>query len=126
MYGDGDSVLKDESKQRHYLERAARLGDLFARHTLGHLEHECGNAELAFKHWKVSAVAGYKDSLADLRYCYMEGMMSKEEYAGILRDRQRAEDEMASKERNAATESRSRETVLDALREAIFASRDNN
>ena len=52
--------------------------------------------------------------------------MSKEEYAGILRNNQRATDEMASKERNAATESRSRETVIDALREAIFASRDNN
>ena len=64
--GSGVSVHKERSA---LFERVGALrGDILARYNIGCIEyHDLGNHEIAIRHWKISAEAGYQRSLNALR-----------------------------------------------------------
>ena len=103
-YENGDGVEMDKKKAKHYYELAAMNGDVHARHNLGCEEYEAGNYHRAFKHFILSARAGDKVSLDNVKYGYMNGMITKDEYANTLRTYQQRCDEMKSKDRIKAEE----------------------
>ena len=54
------------------------------------------------KHFILAAKAGYKLSLDELKEGFMDGMITKEEYANTLRAYQTRYDEMKSEDREKA------------------------
>ena len=56
------------------------------------------------KHFMLSARAGSKKSLDTVKKGFMRGLVTKDEYANILRANQRAHDEMKSDMRDRAEE----------------------
>ncbi|KAL7531408.1 hypothetical protein ACHAWF_003757 [Thalassiosira exigua] len=90
---------RDSTKTRHYLEKATKLGSARARYNLGCVENDEGNDIQVLNHWKIAAAIGFKDALEAVLVCYNRGLLSKEEYEGILRSSQKAKEEEWSKER---------------------------
>ena len=99
-YDNGDGVEVDENKARHFYELAAMNGDVDARHNLGCLEGKAGNHHRACKHFILAARAGYKRSLENVKEGFMNGIVTKDEYANTLRAYQSRQDEMKSDDRN--------------------------
>ena len=79
-------------------------GDVLARHNLGCEEEEAGNHHRACKHYILAARAGYKykDSLDCLKAGFMDGIITKDDYANTLRAYQSRQDEMKSDDRDKA------------------------
>ena len=75
----------DKKKARHYYELAAMNGDMNARHNLGCMEGQAGNDHRAHKHFIIAAKAGYKKSLDYVKEGFVDGIVTKEEYANALR-----------------------------------------
>ena len=94
----------DKKKAKYYWELAAINGDLNARHNLGCEEFEAGNIARAYKHYILAAKAGFKMSLDEVKEGFMEGYVTKDEYANTLRAYQKRCDEMKSKDRDKAIE----------------------
>ena len=69
LYHHGKGVRKDTKKDKYYLELGAMGGDVLARHNLGSMEWNAGNTNRAVKHYRISAGAGYDESLKNLREC---------------------------------------------------------
>ena len=65
------------------------------------MEGRAGNHHRAYKHFMLAARAGYKPSLDELKDGYMDGIVTKDEYANTLRAYQQRYDEMKSDDRNA-------------------------
>ena len=102
-YNNGRGVVMDKKKAKHYYELAAMNGDLHARHYLGYIEAQAGNDHRAMKHFILAAKAGFKKSLDDaVRVGFMNGIVTKDEYANILRAYQQQHDEMKSDTRDKA------------------------
>ena len=101
-YQEGTGVEVDKKKAKHYYELAAMGGNLEARHNLGCFEGQAGNYQQAFKHFIISASAGYKDSLGVIKHGYTSGHVTKEEYANTLREYQKNQDETKSEARDIA------------------------
>ena len=100
-YGRGVEV--DKKKAKYYWELAAMTyGELTARHNLGCMEEDADNELRAYKHFIIAANAGYKKSLDKVKSGYMEGHVTKNEYANTLRAYQSREDEMKSDDRDKA------------------------
>ena len=59
-----------------------------------------GNTDIAFRHWRLSAAAGYQDSLDRLRVEVGKGKVSRDEYAATLQSFLTSYGEMKSKERD--------------------------
>ena len=93
---------KDEKESKYYFELAAMGVDVFSRHNLGCVENNAGNFDRAMKHWIISARAGDDDSLKEIRECFLEGHVTKEEFEKALRAHQVSNDEMKSEQREAA------------------------
>jgi len=90
MHGDGVGV--DMNKVKHYWELAVRGGNVLARHNLGVTEHETGNQQRAYKHWLIAARAGDKQSIDMVKNGFVDGFITKAEFANTLRayhDRQK-------------------------------------
>jgi hypothetical protein len=104
QYFNGIGVEVDEKKATHYYELAAMNGDIRARNNLGCSEGSAGNHHRAMKHFIISASAGHKLSLDNVKYGYTKGHVTKEEYANTLREYQKSQDEMKSKARDKALE----------------------
>jgi len=102
FYNEGQSVEKDMEKAIYHSEQAAIGGHPFARHNLGCEEENNGRIERAVKHYSITASLGYDDSLEDLRECYAEGSVQKEDFAAALRAHQAAVDATKSLERDVA------------------------
>ena len=102
VYNNGMGVEVDKKKAKHYLELAAMNGDVRARHNLGCEEFNAGNFHRAYKHFILSAKAGFKDSLDMLKDGFMGGIITKDEYTNTLRAYQQRHDEMKSKDRDKA------------------------
>ena len=83
-------------------------GDLDARYNLGLEESRGGNIDRAVKHWMISAGAGDDDSLKEIRQCFMNGHVTKNDFEKALRANKEAKDEMRSDQRNAAVAARGR------------------
>ena len=102
MYSNGRGVAIDKKKAKHYYELAAMSGYIKARHNLGCMEGRAGNHQRAFKHLFIAANAGDKLSLDTVKEGYMDGSVTKDEYANTLREYQKSQDEMKSKARDKA------------------------
>ena len=101
-YERGTGVEIDKKKAKFYYELAAMNGDVAAMHNLGRMEGLAGNDQRAFKHYIIAARAGGKVSLDSVKRGYMAGIVTKEEYANILREYQKNQDEMKSEARDKA------------------------
>ena len=101
-YYKGEGVGRDTNKAKYYYELAAVGGSVQARHNLGALEGNEGNAERAVKHWMISAGAGHDNSLAAIRAYFLRGHATKDEFERALRAHKEAKDEMKSVQRKAA------------------------
>ena len=99
-YDIGRGVEEDKKKAKHYYELAAMNGDVKARHNLGHVEGRAGNNNRAKKHFILAAKAGFKKSLDVVKQGYMNGIVTKDEYANFLRAYQQRHDEMISEARD--------------------------
>ena len=86
----------DVKQQRHYFELGAMKGCMTARHELGVLDWDTGDRKRAFKHFVISAKAGYEKSLKPIRDSYKEGYITKDEFTEILRSYQKKLEDMKS------------------------------
>ena len=109
MYHFGRGVEKDKEKGLYHLEEAAIKGDPDARYVLGYEESGKGRVERAVKHWIIAANLGDRESIQELKVCYADGKISKEDFAGALRAYQTAVDAAKSPQRE----------VGDALRKRM-------
>ena len=89
-------------KAKHYYELAAMMGDAGARHFLGCSEGMAGNLRRAFKHFTIAARSGHEESLDDIKAGFTSGLVTKDEYADVLRAYQKRQNEMKSDERDKA------------------------
>jgi len=101
-YHFGYGVEVDTKKAQHYWTLAALTGYVHARHSLGNIEFKAGNMDRAMKHWLIAARAGQDYSLDCVKAGYKNGLITKDEYADILRAYQARRNEMKSDEREAA------------------------
>ena len=101
-YDDGNGVQVDKKKARHYWELAAMSGQLDARHNLACLEGQAGNYHRAYKHFMVAARAGDEGSMDAVKRGFMNGFVTKVEYANALRAYEKIRDEMTSESREKA------------------------
>ena len=82
---EGKIVPKRPRTQRDFLIIAAKKGHILGRHILGYGEYKYGkNDELAIKHWKISASAGYQESLDMIKLAYQNKCISKGEFTQVL------------------------------------------
>ena len=103
MYSHGGyGVEKDWKKAVYHLEQAAIGGQPVARNNLGCIEMKRGNMEKAVKHFTIAAKLGLESSLKPLKKFYSEGVISKEEFAAVLRAHKVAVDAMKSPQRELA------------------------
>ena len=103
MYRNGNSVVeKDEEKAVYHFEQAAIGGNPTARAFLATHEMENGRFERAARHLIISANLGCDVSLRWVKDLFVQGIVSKEEYADALRGYQAAMDATKSAEREAA------------------------
>ena len=105
-YRDGEGMVRDEKKAKHYYELAAMGGDVNARHNLGILEYNAGNMNRAVRHLMISAGAGYDQSLTGIRECFQNGHATKDDFEKALRAHEEAKDEIKSEQRDAAAATR--------------------
>ena len=94
LYAKGTDVEKDTAKAFRHYEAAAMCGQVEARHTLGYLEYDAGNYDLALQHFLISAKLGYEKSLNKVKISFTKGLATKANYAAALRGYQNANDEM--------------------------------
>ena len=102
-YAGGKVVEKDMDKAFRHYEAAAMSGEVSARYNLGCEEYDAGNCDVALQHWMISAKLGDQDSLDEVKDLFMDGLASKADYVGALREYQSAIEEMSSPDRDEAT-----------------------
>lgn len=98
-YYNGDGVDKDENKALYHWKVAAIKGHEAARNKLGHIEMKNKNPSVAMEHFKIAARAGHDDSLRVVGMAYKAGMVTKDDYASILRAHKDCRDELKSTQR---------------------------
>ena len=86
-------------KTFHYYEIAAKGGHDQARCNLGVLQYNAGNISTGMKHFMISAAQGNDESLQSVKNGYMEGHLTKDDFAQALRAHKSAQDEMKSEQR---------------------------
>ena len=101
-YDNGDGVEKDEKKSKHYHELAAMEGIATARYNLGLSEYYAGNYDRALKHYMIAVRGGYTNSVKQIQHLYMDGDVTKDDYANALRAHQAYLNEIKSKQRDKA------------------------
>ena len=102
MYRHGEGVEKDINKSIHHSIEAAIAGHPEARLHLGVYEAKEGSMERAWKHWIIAANLGLDEAVNMLKIGYMKGLLSKEDYAAVLREHKAAVDAMKSPQREIA------------------------
>jgi hypothetical protein len=107
LYYNGRGVGKDEKKVIHHLEQAAIGGHPDARGLLATHEMTNGRPDRASKHYIIAANLGCDISLKLIKDYFLQGIVSKEDYASALRGHQAAVD---------ATKSIAREKAEKAMR----------
>ena len=106
-YRKGRELAIDKERAALFYRVGALRGDIMARHNIGCSEYEeLGNHEIAIRHWKIAAEAGYQGSLDMLRGIYNadgnvpgKEFISKEEMDTIYRSGHEAQMEVKSEER---------------------------
>ena len=102
LYQRGEGVEKDETKKIYHLEEAAIGGHAKARYKLSSYEWSNGRFDRGVKHLIISAHLGFDDAIKQLRTSYVDGLVSKEEFATALRAHHAAVDAAKSPQRDAA------------------------
>jgi len=92
-------LVKDEEKSRLYFEDATKKGDVVSRYNLGVLEEEDHKHDLAIKHFKLAAAAGFEQAMKELWKYFPSEKLTKAELEETLRAHKEACDEMNSEER---------------------------
>ena len=106
-YHDGNLGLAVDTKRAALFNRVGALrGEIVARHNSGCFEYLSGNHEIAIRHWKIAAEAGYQKSLDVLRDIYNANgkkpgkeFISKEEMDTAYRSGHEAQMEVKTEER---------------------------
>jgi len=98
----GRGVEVNLMKAKHYWELAAMMGNAEAQLNLGFAEGQAGNYQRAFKHFIIAARAGSKESLDEVKRGFMNGLVTKDEYANTLRAYHERHMEMKSDQRDKA------------------------
>jgi len=101
-FSNGTGMVVDLKKAQQYWELAAMGGHVEARHNLGVWEQRAGNISRAFKHYIMAAKLGDKDSLGAVKDGYKNEIVTKDEYASILRAHQQRLDGVKSVARDRA------------------------
>ena len=86
MYREGEDIEKDEEMESYHLEQTVIAGHPDARYNLGCHEGERGRFDRAVKHFIIAANLGHDGSLKALKQCYVNGQLSKEDFAAALRE----------------------------------------
>jgi len=102
IYREGKGVEMDVNKAKYYYELAAMKGDVHARQNVAAIEGNAGNWERAKKHLILAAKAGLKLSLDGVKRGFMDGVITKDEYATTLRAYHERQKEMKSDQRDKA------------------------
>ena len=99
-------VPVDKIAARLFYAVAALRGNLQARRNIGRIEYGLGNHELGIRQWKISANAGYQDSLNRLRDIFNadgklpgKEFISKEELDTLYRACHESQEEVKTDER---------------------------
>ena len=104
-YNSGEGVAVNKERASLFHRVGALRGDIEARHNIGCSEYnDLGNHEIAIRHWKIAAEAGYQDSLNELRVIYNDKepgkeFISKECMDSLYRVCHDAQEEVKSEER---------------------------
>ena len=101
-YEKGRGVGRDEKKADCYFELATMGGDVTARYNLGIIEEDVGNIQRSLKHYTIAARAGHKKALNEVTSGFMNGFITKDEYANTLRAHHERHKEMKSDARDKA------------------------
>ncbi|KAL9179541.1 hypothetical protein ACHAXT_008831 [Thalassiosira profunda] len=101
FYFKGEHGLeRNADKAIGHLQIAAIGGDMKARHSLGMIDQANGNVDRAMKHFMIAASLGYDESLEQIRQGYINGKVSKADYATALRAHKDSADELKSEQRD--------------------------
>jgi hypothetical protein len=100
----GNGVEKDEKKAVYHWEQAAIGGHAQARAFLAMHESNNDRFEKSAKHFIIAANLGDEKSLQEVKALFIQGVVSKDEYASALRGYQAAVNETKSAEREEAEE----------------------
>ena len=107
IYHEGNGVAVDKERAALFDRVGALRGSIGARHNVGRSEYDdLGNHEIAIRHWKIAAEAGYQKSLNALRNIYNadgkrpgKEFITKEYLESIYRACHGAQMEVKSEER---------------------------
>ena len=100
-YTSWQFVERDMENAKCYFELAAIGGDAKSRHNLGMFERNASNMSRAVKHWMISVAAGCDKSLSEIRDCFTNGHVTKDDFDKALRAHKEAKDEKMSAHREA-------------------------
>ena len=101
-YDRGEGVQHDKAKAVQCYEKAAMQGHVESRHNLGFSEIDKGNYDRAWRHIRISAKMGDKDSIGLIKRMFEMGIATEEQYAEALKGYQDAVEEMKSNDRDEA------------------------
>ena len=77
-------------------------GHAFSRHSLGVVEYDSENNEVAVQHWMISAKMGEEKSLYNIKHMFKQGHAIKAQYAEALLGYRDAVEETKSPQREEA------------------------
>ena len=103
-YDEGNGISVNKERAALFERVGALRGCAIARHNIGSSEYDLGNYEIAIRHWKIAAKAGYQKSLNALRDIYNKKVsgnefISKEYLDSTYRACHEAQMEVATEER---------------------------
>ena len=98
-YLEGSGVEKDMKRSVYHLEEAAIGGHPCARYNLACYAGQSGNHDRAMKHFMIVANLGDDGALDMVKKGFMDGYVSKDDYASTLRGHQAAVNATKSKQR---------------------------
>ena len=113
MYRKGLAVERDATKEWYHLEEAAIRGHPKARYFLGAYEWNKDRYDRAVKHFIIAANLGHDESLQELKDCYKDGAVSKDDFAAALRSHQAAVDATKSPQREIAAKDEQRRKEIE-------------
>jgi len=102
VYENGEGIVVDKKKAKHYYELGAMGGDVAARYNLGLEEEDAGNIDKAIKHFMIAVRCGDNQSLEMVKEFYANGNATKEDYTKALQSYQIYLDEIKSDQRDQA------------------------